>query len=170
MTHREPRETDHEDVLGETERPVRERLRRRIRHDTRARFRQVRRQRDGTTEQGRQGLRRRRCVAERRDGNEGAAERPHDGVQGVPHRVDPGHLVGYELHAVHDECDADDPWVLEHAELLWQRHQTKTRAQPDDSHRRIEVDTRRKRKGHDSAEGVYQVHASIVRALALVGY
>ena len=64
------------------------------------------------TEDRSQSLRRRRRLPKRCHRDEGATDWTHDGVQGVPRRVDPRDLVRDKLHHVHRERSAI-PGLLE---------------------------------------------------------
>ena len=43
-------------------------------------------------------------MAQRRDADEGRAQRPQDGMDGIPQVIDERDLVGEEFHRVTDGC------------------------------------------------------------------
>ena len=51
-------------------------------------------------------------------GEKGAADRPNDGVDRVPGRIDPWHFVGEKFQQIKDAGDDNDPGLAEHFERL----------------------------------------------------
>src|SRR5262249_7118271 len=131
MVQRDPRDADRDDILRDAERPVAERLGRRVRRRTSRRFRPVRRRRNRTAENRRERDRGGRRVADRVDCDQRAAKRPDDRMDRVPHRVEPRDLVGDELDEIHRQRGADDDRVIERAELVRQRDELEVRGGPE---------------------------------------
>ncbi len=88
---------DDQRVLEQAEQPVRDRLGAGVGHHARAGLGDVAARGDGAAQQRNHPLRGRRGLAQARHRHQRAADRPDEGVDAVPQRVDPRHLVGDEL-------------------------------------------------------------------------
>jgi len=100
----------------------------------------------------------RRRVAERRHRERRAANRPDEGVHGVPQRVHPRDFVGDELDAVQPAGDADHPEAAEHLKVRRQRHPAKPRRKANERHRRVQIHAGRQRKSEgppDEGQGFH---------------
>ena len=93
-----------------------------------------------------------RGLAQRGDRDQRAAERADEGVDGVPQRVDPRHLVGDELDGVEHDRGADDPVVVEDRELRRQLDPVEPRGQSEHGHGRVEVDAGGQREAERAAQ------------------
>ena len=97
---------------------VRERLGRTVRHQARGGFRRVRDETGGTGEQHNEHIQNRRVMTEHLDREQSAADRPDDGVNGVPGGIEPRDFVGEKFEEIKNAGDDDDPGLAENFERL----------------------------------------------------
>ena len=69
----------------------------------------MRDQAGGAGEQHHQDIHGRRMMTEHLDGEQGSANRPDDGMNGVPGCIHPRNFVGEELQHVESPGECDDP-------------------------------------------------------------
>jgi hypothetical protein len=120
MREGEPQpERDH-GVLGERRGPVAERLRRGVDRRARARLGEMHAGGERAAEDRRGEGHRRIGVAEHRRGERRARGNADEAVHGIPEAVEPGQLVGEELHRAHEAARGEDQRVLEQAQVLRQ--------------------------------------------------
>jgi hypothetical protein len=85
--------------------------------------------------------------------------RRQQGVNGIPTRVDTGHLVGEELHAVHETRRHDHHGVGEGFEPRGQHHVTGGAEYAEHGDGGVHIDTTRPRDAHADGNDLCQIHA-----------
>jgi hypothetical protein len=159
---------DHSDVFEEAQADIRERLGRRIGHEPGRGFSGVgdeagpaRHKRDDHIE-GRAGL------TQDTNRKEGTADRPNDGVHGIPGRVDPGDFIGEKFQHVERARDPKDERIAENGERLvgWGEHNpVLINGEAGDENGQIKIDPGQTGKAKGNAEQLQLIHVEIMRLL-----
>ena len=156
---------EHEDVFGDAESDVGERLRRSVAGQARGSFGGVTNQSRAAREERNQDGHGGAGMAEHLNGEQRAANRSDDGVHGVPDRIDPRNFVGQEFEQVEAAGDADDPGIGQNIERLILRPEcdpVEMDRQTGDEHRQIQIDPGERGEPERDGKEVQSIHAEII--------
>jgi len=142
MLEGEEQTRQHHAVLGETGQPVADRLRRVIDRRPRAGLGQMRAGSDRTADQGGRQLCARAVVVERTPRQQHARRNTHEGLQGIPQRVEGRHLVGDELADRQHARRPQHPVGFDQGQRLRQRDVVEAREQSDQQYRGVQANAR----------------------------
>ena len=104
-------------------------------------------------------------MAERLNGQECAADRANDGMDRVPHGIDPRDLVGKKFERIQNASDADDPWIAEDLEglvLSGQGDPVEVNGQPGGQNRQVQIDPGQRSQAKRHRQQIQSFHAATI--------
>ena len=108
-------------------------------------------------------------LAQHPDGKEGAANRPDDGMDRVPGRIDPRHFIGEKFQDVEGAGDPEDEGLAQDGERLVfgrEHDPVLVNGETGDEDRQVEIDSGEAGQTERDTEEVKPIHSQIMRSRA----
>ena len=147
---------------------IRKWFRRTVRDEARRRFGRVGDEAGAAGQQNQEHVEGRSGMAEHLNREERAADRPDDGVNGVPGRIDPRDFVREKFEEIENARDRDDPGMAEDFERLIVRREDDpvlVYRQAGDEDGEVKIDPGETGQAERNAQKVESFHAEISGAL-----
>ena len=162
MNERESAEDGN--VFGHAESDIRKWFRRTVRHQARRRFGRVGDEAGAAGQQNQEHVESRSGMAEHLNREQGAADGPDDGVNGVPGRIHPRDFVREKFQKIENARDRDDPGMAEDFERMIVRRENDpvlVYRQAGDEDGEVKIDPGETGQAERHAQKVESFHAEI---------
>jgi seryl-tRNA synthetase len=155
-------------VFGNAESDIRKWFRRTVRHEARRRLRRVGDEGGAAGQQNQEHVEGRSRMAEHLNREQRAADRPDDGVNGVPGRIHPRDFIREKFEEIENARDRDDPRMAKDFErmIVWRGDDPmQIYRQAGDEDGEVKIDPGETGQTERNAQKVESFHAEISNAL-----